>query len=401
MLKSLRVWEMERENRRPFFLYEEPFIDKAGYFEGLCKRLGDDYELLRKQAAQDGVELSPFTPQDPQRVAGMPPLERAVVHVERAGALLGERLDGVLLGLLPRQVRDAAAWRQSVAALARAPWSTRVLLSFFDPPGGPLESVLGAEGARFSVNRDELFDYLRQLATNKSAGPAGPPPPVPTEAQREEYERRTGQKLMSPDEGRALRTVLMDAAQHMSRGRHAEAAEAYRSARHICQAHGMLLEEATILVALAGLALAVRAPDQALECYRRAVAIGREKESFQLVAQAWLGTGAVFMMQKEYVRAAQAYEAAGDAARTAGVPTLRIEALRLAGTCHVLRGARDDAVPVWQKAVAEGAALDPQIRRMTTFREVAGELAAWLERNGLLPQAEHVRSLIEETAKGG
>jgi hypothetical protein len=191
MVKSLRIWEVERDNRRPFFLYEEPFRGVDTYFDGLSRQLTEDYGRIRDGAAKEGVQLPAFTLHDPAQVATLEPLGRAVVHVERIAVLLGERLEGLLLGLLPKQIHDSAAWQRSVEAWAKVPWSARVRLGLFDTPHGPLEAFIGEIGARFSVDRDELFAYLKQLVTNESAGPALPPKPAPTEAQKKEYEERT------------------------------------------------------------------------------------------------------------------------------------------------------------------------------------------------------------------
>jgi hypothetical protein len=99
-------------------------------------------------------------------------------------------------------------------------------------------------------------------------------------------------------------------------------------------------------------------------------------------------------MQKSYLPAVRAYESAASAAVDASIPALRIEALRMAGTCHVLRGAREEAIAPWQQAVTEGEALDPGARKLTTFKQVAEALIEVLKRFGLQPQAAYVTSLL-------
>lgn len=399
MVKSLRIWELERDNRRPFFLYEEPFKSADTYFDGLTKQLIEDYGRIREGAAKEGVNLPAFTLLDSARVATLDPLGRAVVHVERTAALLGERLDGLLLGLLPKQIHDNALWQGSVEALAKVPWSTRVRIGLFDTKQGALEEFVGEVGARFDVDQDELLNYLKQLVTNQSAGPPLPAKPAPTEAQKKEYEERTGQSLVPEEEGRRLRLLLMEAAEHTGKARYAEAAQAYGRARGVCQLYRLRIEEAAVLFALAGISLAMGSPEKATECYRQAADIGRQEKQFHVVTQACLGIGGVQMLAKEWLAAAKAYEIAADAAKKAEVPALRIEALRLVGTCHVMRGSRDEALPVWQDALREGAALDPATRKATTLSEVVKELATYYERQGLRAQAAHIRSLVEEPQK--
>lgn len=399
MVKSLRIWEVERDNRRPFFLYEEPFRSVDSYFDGLTKQLIEDYGRIREGAAKEDVVLPAFALQDAAGVATLEPLGRAVVHVERVAALLGERLEGILIGLLPKQIHDSTAWQRSIEAWTKVPWSSRIRVGLFDPPHGPLENIAGEVGARFVVNRDELFAYLKQLVTNESAGPPVAPKPAPTEAQKKEYEERTGQSLMPAEDGRRLRLLLVEAAEFLGNARYADAADAYGRARGLCQLYRLPLEEAAVLFALAGMSLALGNSEKAVDCYRQAAEIGRKEKQFHVVAQAYMGMGGVYMMAKDWPAAAKVYEMAADAAKQAEVPALRIEALRLVGTCHVMRGSREEALRVWQDALREGIALDPATRKATTLDEVVHELAAFYERQGMRAQAVHVRSLVEEPKK--
>ena len=399
MMKSLRIWEVERDNRRPFFLYEEPFRSVDTYFDGLSKQLIEDYGRIRDGAAKEGVQLPAFTLQDAARVATLEPLGRSVVHVERIAVLLGERLEGILIALLPKQIHDSATWQRCMEAWVKVPWSARVRIGLFDVPHGVLENIAGEVGARFVVDRDELFAYLKQMVTNESAGPPLAPKPVPTDAQKREHEERTGQSLMPAEEGRRLRLLLVEAAEFLGQARHGEAAQAYGRARGICQLYRLRLEEAAVLFALAGMSLALGSAEKAIDCYRQAAEIGREEKQLHIVAQAYMGMAGVYMMVKDWHAAAKTYAMAADAAKKAEVPALRIEALRLVGTCHVMRGAREEAIPVWQDALREGTALDPATRKATTLAEVVNELAAFYERQGMRAQAAHVRSLVEEPKK--
>jgi tetratricopeptide (TPR) repeat protein len=94
------------------------------------------------------------------------------------------------------------------------------------------------------------------------------------------------QSLMPADEGRRLRLLLMEAAEHLGKTRYAEAAQAYGRARGLCQLYRLPLEEAAVLFALAGVSLALGVSEKAVECYRQAAEIGREEKQFHVVAQA-------------------------------------------------------------------------------------------------------------------
>ncbi|MEO7327454.1 MAG: hypothetical protein ABI193_02670, partial [Minicystis sp.] len=175
LVKTLRLRELDADNRTPLFLYEEPFLEPSSYFEGLVASIRADYEILREGVHTEGVALPPFlvpeaVPRDP-----LPRLEQAACAIERAAFLLGEPFDGVDVALVPSRVEDGAGWRESVATLSRAPLSSRVRLSIFDRPGGPLKGTLDELGAHFHVDPDELATYLRALGQGTSKGPQAPP----------------------------------------------------------------------------------------------------------------------------------------------------------------------------------------------------------------------------------
>ncbi|AGP41964.1 hypothetical protein [Sorangium cellulosum] len=394
--KTLRIQELAPENRRPLFLHEEPFLDPRAYFEGLARAISEGYELIRRGAEEEGVWLPIFAP-DGRRAGeqAVLPLERAVLALERAATLLGERLDGVLLALLPGRVECGSGWRDSIAALQRTRFSKRVRIAVWSPPGGPLSGVLGEDGARFHVDADELVDFLKHLGAASSAGPAIQGPPLPTEEQQRALEAAAGRRLPSVGAAARLRAFLLGAGQKTASRDPLGAAEDYRRARELCRAEGLALEESMVLIALGGACLAANAVDLAIEGYRKAAELAEGREAWPVVCQAWLGAGGAYLTAKRYAPAAVAYRASASAATRGRIPLLQIEALRMAGTCSLLDGRREDAVAAWQEAVDAGAALDAPIRCASTFPQVASALVELLQRVGLRLQAAHVRSLLD------
>src|SRR5262245_21129781 len=95
IIKTLRLAEHAPDNRWPLFLYEAPFVDACSYWEGLEAAIRRDYECIRAGAAEEGVALPPFALMNATPFEMLRPVERAAIHMERAAALLGERLDGV------------------------------------------------------------------------------------------------------------------------------------------------------------------------------------------------------------------------------------------------------------------------------------------------------------------
>jgi tetratricopeptide (TPR) repeat protein len=376
LVKALRVAEAAPASRRPFFLYEAPFIEPRSYFNDLCDRIVQDYDLVRKGAAEEGVKLPPLTIDERMLDQQFSPIQRAVLHIERAAVLLSKRLDGALFALVPSQVGAASCWRESVATLAKAPLSSSTRLAIVDWPDGPLESILGAESAHFAIDRTELALYAKELSSKAGRGQPTDPQPA-------------------PNRGRELAGVLLDAAEHTSQGDPAGAAELYRRALSLCQAESLTTEEACVQMALAGACLAAGEPTAALQSYWKAAELGEKQGAFSIVCHAWLGAAGICLTFKRYQHAAKAYETAAEAARRAATPLLRIEALRMAGTCHLLRGAEEDALLAWIEAVSTGIGMGGPMRRVSTLPQAAEALRELLLEVGLSRQAKDVASYIQ------
>lgn len=395
LVKTLRLAELDLANRRPLFLHEEPFVDARSWGEAIAAAIAEDYEAVREGAEKEGVPLPPFPPATEGPTEKAPPLASAVWAMEQAAAPLGKHLDGVLVAFVPKAVGDPAAYRHAVATLAATRFTARVRLAVHAPPDGPLADLFGGEGAHFEVDQDGLAKHLEQLGAGaESAGPPGPPPPEPTEEQRRAHEEKTGSKLPAPATGRTLREMLVAAAMATGRQEHRAAAKQYTAARELCQREGLALEQAGVLVALGGACLAAGEVNLAGDAYRRAGEMAEKLEAWALACQARLGAGGAHLAAKRYEAAALAYEGAAGAAERAETPVLGVEALRMAGTCHLLRGAQSETVRTWLRAVDLGGAIPAAERPETTFPKVAEDLAAILERRGLTAQAAHVRSLV-------
>jgi tetratricopeptide (TPR) repeat protein len=366
LAKALRLAEHDPACRRPLALYTTPFTAPDGYFAGLAALLRDQYEAVRKGVAEEGVSLPPFG-----ELRAAEPLGRAAQAIERAAAGFGERLDGVLVALVPAAVRDPARWTEAVRALARAPWSARVRLAAYDPPGGPLGAVLGA-GARFSVNRADLRAYFKERF------PSDP-----------------------------LRDLLLDAAGRINAGDPAGAAELFLKARALCRERGQAVAEAAVLVGFAGMCLQAGARGAAIERFDEAAQLARREGVWPLAAQAELGAAQVLRLERRFVEAIARYEASAEAAQRAdqgagagqgsapaGPSILRVEALRQAGACHLLLGAEREALDAFHRALAAGEGLDAAARGASTLPEAAAALDALLERMGLPAQAARAPSIL-------
>lgn len=394
--KLLRAQESALDNRWPLVLFDAPFSDARAYAAGLGQRIAEDYAAVRAGVAQEGVALDELPP----ALAVTATAHGVAVALAEMAKRLGSRLDGVQLVLLPSRIDSADAWRKFVAELLQCAFSQRARVAIYDPPGGALSSLFSAQRrALFEVDEAALLDYFRQAGNRKSEGPPRPAKaPALTDEQRARVEERLGRRLLGQDSAARLRDLLLDAAQHNRKNDHGAALKSYLEAQRLCQAAGAVHEEAMVLMALASAYLALKDTAQALASYSSAAKLAADKSLWPVASQAFMGSGAVWLMNGEWRRAAQDYEQAAAAAERAQVAMLRIEALRMAGTCHHQLGRTDDTVRCWQQAVLEGEALSPGLRAATTFPEVAGELIKLLRRYGLHQQADHVESLVHHTA---
>ena len=397
LVKVLRRMEWSPGNRRPLFLYDAPFGDPDAWCEGLGASLRRDYEAVREGARAEGVTLAELAAPVPSRRAA----EQATTDARAIATRLKGYLDGATVALVPSEVESREAWRAVASAWARGELPPELRVIVWDPPDGPLAEIIpDAAAARFALDRDALLAHLARL-DEPSAGPALPPRrPTLTATQRAEYERTLGRKIPSEDAARSLRRHLLEGAQKVSRQDWTGAAADYRAARSLCAADGLDAEEAGVLLALAGVSASVGDREQALEAYGQAARISVAHARWTVATQAWLGAAALFLALGDAARAAETYEAAADTAGRAQSAVLRIDALRLAGTCHAARGDDAGAIRCWGAAVETGTGTTGAERGVSTFTQAAEALAHALTRQGLVAQATHVRALASARAEG-
>jgi hypothetical protein len=314
LVKALRLAELSPENKRPLFLYEAPFAEQGAYFAGLAEGVEADYEALREGVAGEGVTLPRFSSANPAAESRDPPAERALRAVERANALLGPRFGGLTLALVPARIEDPARFRAGMEVILGAPVGEQTRIAIFDRGGITLGRILEQRRARFHIDAAALGAFLDQLGQRGSRGPGSVESP-----------RRS-----------LLRDHLSAAARATEKGCRDEALAHFRAARAVCRAEGRTLEEATVLMALAGAFLAGKTPALAMTAYEDAAAIAVKASAWALASQARLGAGGVAMSMEWYRDADVSYRAAAEAAERAEVSALLEEANRMVGVCRQL-----------------------------------------------------------------
>ena len=162
--------------------------------------------------------------------------------------------------------------------------------------------------------------------------PAFEPPKKQTDAPQ------AGPKVLPPNEATRLRKLMADSAVASAENRSVDSVRALREARMLCKRRGLHTEEAVLLLAIGNNFLAAQKDRHALSRYRRAELVAAAASASAVVTQALMAAGATLFRMSKYEPAARTYQQAAEAAQVSQSELLRLEALRMAGTCHNLNG---------------------------------------------------------------
>lgn len=379
VVQGLRKREHAHDNRRPFVVFEAPFVALVPYFVELGNLIAGQYEAVRGGVAEEGLMLPPFGELlvDPSGAAG--PVAPAALAAERAAGLLGAALDGLVVALAPAQIVDAAAWREAVSVLLDTPWSPRVRWALLSPPGGPITDLVGSEGAALELDSGDVLAFVSQQKP-----PAGTAPEA------------TAAPASADEPAETAQALVLEAASAQAEGDARRAARSFAEARAICRAGGLRDREAVVLVALGGALAAAGEAEASADTYREAAQLAQGAEAWAVAADAWMGLGAAYLGREAHGPAAAAFRAGADAAARAEIVPLRIEGLRMAGVCWMRLGRDDEAIGVWNEAVEAGGDAAPGERAASSVTATGEALIRILMKRGLDQQAAHVRRVLTE-----
>ena len=141
--------------------------------------------------------------------------------------------------------------------------------------------------------------------------------------------------------------------------------------------------------------------EQACQHYRAAAAVAAEAGAHPQAAQARMALASVLVRQQRLDEAAEEYEQAADAAEHGNSLLLRIENLRMAGTCHLQQGREEDARRCWHVAVTSGNLATPAEIRNSSLSQVGESLVKLLRDQRLEDQARSVEALLAATVNRG
>lgn len=326
IIKTLRLLEWQPETRRPFVIVEASFADAHSYLDAVVEQITADVAAVDKGLSEDGVARGP-APEPPPVIDAA----SALAFADRNATHLADVLDGLVLVLAPKAVLDADAFFvlvRDLVSLRRG--SSALRCDVLALTVRKLAEVLPTS-ARFDIDRDALFTYLKELGPKPSRGPVDPAAPKLSPQRREQIEKELGQPLLSLDAGQTLKALMMDGARALSLGRPKEAVRKMRAARMLCEASGLVREGLIVTIGLGTAYVTAQNLKAADACYELARKRAAEGELQPLELQALFGLGQARVLQRRFAEASPAFERIAEL--TPSESPLHAEALRMVEVC--------------------------------------------------------------------
>lgn len=419
--RALRAEEWHDENRAPYLIFDQAHSTDAETLEAMSGEVRQHYARLREAFADSDTPLPAFTAPAFDAAA---PIDTFAAHVQAFTAGTGGALQKPLFVWIPTDVKDAQLWVTCAFGVIRALWPTGMKFVLRDDGEDYVRRSLEPAGGAavtvpFAIDQAAVLDFFRKLSAPASAGrvpgtmPGSaapdvepPPRPGPKAATGPELrailEKEGLPPALAADEAERLRHLLIAAADAAARKDEQAAISAQAAAAELCGQAGVRLEQSLMIMLLGAYCLQFGRERDAEIAWRRAEQVAGDAGAYAQLAQIRLSLAHLFFRNQKEEEAAALYEQAAFAARCADADLLWLEALRLAGTCHVRRGAEEDAYYCWNAAVHRGPKMSGDEIRNSTFMDVATELLELLRRHGMEQQAHSVVAIIQEAgAKAG
>jgi hypothetical protein len=412
--RLFRAIEMAPDNRSPYLMFNGSFTNRRDFYRGAVKKFAADYEFLREGFGKDGICIRELkVPAEDQA----DPEEWFVRVVNAMWDRVSSQFEYLLIIFLPNKIGTKVDWPKTLERLVALFSSSNVRIAAADTSDAMLATLcarLGKQtlGGRFFVPSSVIQEYLFKVAAGGWGAVAGNKN-APTEATTNPVSvgassRASGPaeaapvpgRILPPNEAARLRICMAKAATAAAEQRMEDGIRALREAQAICKANELATHEAIMLMAIGNSLLARKEIDQALIPYQEAIVIAERVPAPVVAMQARLGMAAALFHAGSYDRAAPAYEQAAEAALSAESEMMRIEALRMAGTCHSAQGRFDDAVRCWSHALEAGVHTRPPEVNVGTLSQVGQDLVKLYETRGLAAQARSVRQQIDAIRQG-
>ncbi|MCP3065182.1 hypothetical protein LXT21_41055 [Myxococcus sp. K38C18041901] len=418
VLEVVMGQEFHADNVSPFFLLEDAYGEEGRGWDLRAHRVREQHAARREALAKEGMALPALPAPRPERGDGL------TAFAVLLGQVLDARcapLEGALVVLAPTRMAAAREWQRELRVLLEAPKLAAVrwvVVELDTSSSGPLMDWLGARGLCVTCRVDDAalqaeLARMVERAGSTSATAPGPaqtgaawprgvtPParkgmPTPAPGALDEALRGAGvAPAIAGAPGRQIRQKVLLAAQAL-RQKKVDAIRLQREARDLCLESGLPREALLMELILASYLTHFGQPAKALEHYEDAYARAEREGLPQLAAQAQLGMGALYHLERKPELAAAAYVRGAECSRSAGEPLLAMEGYRLAGQAWADLGKGALATQAWRSALAVAEASSAQEVKASSVAETARALAALCRRHGLSAQAQ---SLEEQSLR--
>jgi hypothetical protein len=328
-----------------FLTFDVPFRDEASYAADVVRFWRGWFDENKHDLIEESIDP---TWTCPQPHAG----ERGPAHVQRVALSFqekyGEDFRHLAIILVPKEIRDPAAWSRWLAGLAstEAPPVVRYLV--VDSAESPVLAGLAESYPKRVLTQSPEFDttqMYRELL--QAAGGSGP--------------------------GAAFRDQYVGMLLASKTGNVAAALAAGAAAVGVAGAAGWSHLQAAAQLGLSGVLGAAGKPAEALAGYRRAAAFAEaavkagEPTGLPLIVQSRMAEAGTLFAQESYAEAAALYEKTAPQATEANDHLLAMENWRMAAACREQTGELEKAWTSGEQALKSAALLDPEMRPNTTL----------------------------------
>ena len=353
MIEAFLAYQQEETGDLPdlFIRFEAAFTEPSSHGRELLDLLRQEYAESREELSEAGIDTGWDCP-NPK------PGEEDCIAFVRACHSLYEHyfdlMDYLAVVLTPSQVEDAEAWQAWLLRLVQCPIPEPVRFLVLDPAEAPMLDPLAAmEPALITTDHPDLdmAGAMEEIAESANDGsPQG--------------------------RFRELLTALNKVAQEGAVGR---VEELGGTAVTLARKQEWWDMEATVYMIVGGVQLADDNPQQALDYYRKGGQIAQKLDEdhpsrAMLRLQSSLAEGSVLFQMEAYPKAAGVYEVAVSLAEEAENDYLKIEAWRMAGSCHEQANQIADSWRCHGEALDAGEALDEDERLNSTLSQAGASL---------------------------
>lgn len=388
LLQAIRLYENQDANMHSFTLHTDTLSTEAAFVHSARRQLQLDADAVRACFRRAGREIAKH---EVPELASVDAFARGVASLSASAA----HLDGVVVGLLPARVEDADLLLRVVQSLARVAKHPRLIVVVKDDGSEALKRAVPHEIA-LRVDQKALWKWARDSRDTNQAGPPRDDAPKLTPEARQALEQSVGQRILTEDNGRVLRTLLIDAGQAFAEGKLDRAAKKFRLARTYCQLLGLHAERATCAISIGTARFASGHKELALRAYEEGREIAARHDLQSIEMQAHLGIASTLAAMSRFAEARDAYEKCRESAR--GFPSMQIECLRMRGFTFALENRSTDAVSAWFDALTSVESLSPLEQAGTSYRTIGEHLADELPKVVRGNEVHAVRKRVEAIA---